>query len=261
MAAFVALGIFSVLSMIAYNTYGNVTKSNSQSNNRTMSGRLLDLAVAALSVDAKDLDGDGQPEAPAMTAADGISNCNGTMAASNCFIPATSGAPKTDAWGTQIRYCAWDHGATNTATNRITDGNDNPATQNSIVLAVISAGADKVFQMTCADAKAGTVKGDDGFRPITVFLVNKGNGGTVYFGDSVQDLAALNSLVPANGYTPKNGEQRMLKSTGQVYYWTGAAWANQVPVAGLVTNAGDNCDTYGVRAIATDATGNLMVCQ
>lgn len=259
--AFAVLAILSVISVMGYSVYAGVTKSNSQSQNRTLSGNLLDLATAALSVESKDLDGDGQPEAPAMVALDGASNCNGTGAAANCFIPATSAAPKSDAWGSPIRYCAWDHGAVNTTTSRIIDGNDNPATQNSVVFALISAGPDKIFQTTCADAKAGTRKGDDGYRKMTVFLINKGNGGTVYFGDPVEDLAALNSLVPASGYTPQNGEQRILKSTGQVYYWMGTAWANQVPVAGLVANSNDNCDRYGIRAIATDLMGSLMVCQ
>lgn len=263
MTAFFALGVFGVLSMIAYSAYGNVTRSNALSQARSMSANLLDLAVAALTAESKDLDSDGQPEAPAMRAADGVSNCSGTMAGANCFIPATSGAPKTDAWGTQIRYCAWDNGAANTATNRITDGNDTPAaTQNSVVFAVVSAGVDKVFQTTCADAKADTRKGDDGYRRITVFLVVKGNGGTAYLGDSVQDKAALNTLVPANGYTPQDGQQRLVKSNGQAYYWNGTAWISQTPVAGLVVNAGDNCDAYEPGTIARGPDNEtVMMCK
>lgn len=67
------------------------------------------------------------------------------------FIPNEIGSVKRDTWGTQIGYCAWNHGSVNTgggcdATNLLTGTNkrDYPT------VAIISAGPNGSFESTCA---------------------------------------------------------------------------------------------------------------
>jgi hypothetical protein len=183
MAGLAALGVISVL---GYNVYAGITKSNSQTQNKSLSGALLSQAITVLATETQDSDGDGYPEGAAQ-------NTVGTKPTGGGTLSATSGAPKTDSWGSAIGYCAWDNGSTNASANRITG--DTPGTQGSAVIAVISSGADKVFQMTCADAKSGTLKGDDGYRMLTVSQINQGVGGTVYYRDPVDCESAT---VPTN---------------------------------------------------------------
>lgn len=111
------------------------------------------------------------------------------------LVPATSAAPKVDAWGSNIGYCTF---------TAIAQGNP--------VFAVISAGPDKVFQTSCSQAFVGTAQGDDGVRWKTVANVLQGVGGTVYFGDPVANLAALEALTSVHV-----GETRVTKDTGYVY--------------------------------------------
>lgn len=174
--AFAALAVMGTISVLGYSVYAGVTKSTSQSQNQTQSGALLSQAIAVLATETTDSDGDGFAEGTAQ-------NTNGTKPTGGGTIPDASGAPKTDAWGSSIGYCTWDNGSTNISANRITG--DSPGAQSSSVIAVVSSGADKTFQMTCADAKAGARKGDDGYRVLTVSQVNQGVGGTVFYHDPV----------------------------------------------------------------------------
>lgn len=238
------------LSVMGYQVF-SLSSASGQNNLRTQSGSLLSQAAFTLSTEATDPDADGIPETAAYTAGAGPTGGG--------VIPITSGAPKTDAWGTSIGFCPWDNGSINSSANRITG--DNPALQSSVVFAVISAGPDKVFQTTCAQAKAGTVQGDDGMRVMNVSQIRQGVGGTVYYGDPVNDMTALNLLVPASGYTPKTGEQRLVKSNNQTWTWNGASWGATTPMMSLTATAGANCDAYGVGAMAQDGSGNPMVCQ
>jgi len=68
------------------------------------------------------------------------------------YIPLTVGAAKTDPWGTEYGYCAWNHGGKRSENGcedegRLygTDSRDQP------VVAVISAGRDRTFQTTCRE--------------------------------------------------------------------------------------------------------------
>ncbi|GJL86177.1 MAG: hypothetical protein DHS20C02_19520 [Micavibrio sp.] len=82
-------------------------------------------------------------------------------------LPAGTGANQVDPWGTDYGYCAWDAGTDISkctgAKPNLLEGND-PAdnAEDYTVIAVISAGPDRVFQTTCADQDAtGLTKGGD----------------------------------------------------------------------------------------------------
>jgi hypothetical protein len=156
------------------------------------------------------------------------------------------GRAQSDAWGTALSYCAWDNGGTSASAGRI-DG-DSPASQNSITLAVVSAGPDKSFQSSCAQARANAAQGDDIVMAYSNAQVVQGVGGTVYWGDPVTDYPTLAALPAPSLHV---GEQRMILQTGQVMRWDGNAWT---PTNGVAT-----VDANGNVGIGTGiATGQSM---
>lgn len=178
---------------------------------RTTSADTLTQAKTILGSESSDPDGDGYKEPPAMTPLTGGPAGGGAIATS-------SGAPRADAWGTPLGYCPYDLGTTNASSGRIT-GAANP-TQGSVVFVLISAGPDKTFQTSCANAAAGTRQGDDGIRATTVAQLNQGVGGTIYWGDPVANAAALNAIDKTN--LPE-GHYRVVLDTRQGYVYRKAA--------------------------------------
>jgi hypothetical protein len=74
------------------------------------------------------------------------------------LIPVTIGATQQDPWGNIYGYCSWDHGTSSLfmtcgTTPRRLSGSTN---KDNIVIAVISAGPDKVFQTICNNEGAGS---------------------------------------------------------------------------------------------------------
>lgn len=194
-----------------------VVKLVKESTTKDTSNIYLKLSAFALTADASDSDGDGFHEAPVMAAnADGTGVCaGGALVATSttaCYIPSTSSSPKGDAWGSNIKYCSFDNGTTNTSAGRITGAN--PATGASITFALVSAGPNKAYDTTCALAAAGTTSGDDVVYRFSGLQITQGVSGTQYWGDPVSNSAALASLDPAQ---QKDGEARVQKDTGQVH--------------------------------------------
>lgn len=162
-------------------------------------------------------------------------------------LPVASAAPHQDAWGTALGYCT-----------------ASAAVQGDPVFAVVSAGPDKMFATTCAQALVGTVAGDDGVRFKNVANVKQGVGGTVYFGDPVATADDLGNLALV-----KPGEMRVVRQNGSVWvnatgtvgqsYWTQASAGGGFGsvASGL---AGDGC--AGEGGLAKDnSTGELLVCE
>lgn len=69
------------------------------------------------------------------------------------LLPETIGATLRDPWGTEYGYCAWNlgNGVCADSPNRLAGG-DNPA---NTVVAVVSAGKDRVFSSTCGNTGGG----------------------------------------------------------------------------------------------------------
>src|SRR5450830_514720 len=184
---------------------------------RTSTQRIaVQQAAMALVTESSDIDGDGFMESPVMLTGSGGPTGGG-------LIPLTSSAPKNDSYGGNLGYCAWDNGSTNSSVNRITGSTNSPSAP---VLAIISAGIDGVFQTTCANIAAGQgAQGDDYVVSYNSTQIQMGVGGTLFFGDPVPTVAALNALSPA---TLKDGQIRVVKATNAMYSWNAgsASWVS-----------------------------------
>lgn len=117
------------------------------------------------------------------------------------LIPEDIGASTKDPWGTQYGYCAWDPGpnqcATSIAPRRLV-GTADPA---DTVVAIISAGKDRVFQTTCNDGASPAVTKSDGSDDIVMeFSYNdvQGLGG--------DDLWKIKDIAPDTATIEKNIE-------------------------------------------------------
>ena len=74
-------------------------------------------------------------------------------------LPSNVGATRTDPWGTEYGYCAWNHGS-NSGTCTNTLAGENSTTE--VVIAIISAGPDRIFNTaSCNDLYDGDAIGDD----------------------------------------------------------------------------------------------------
>ena len=83
-------------------------------------------------------------------------------------LPTTIGAARQDPWGNIYGYCVWDHGAEidnagcgGATQNRLAGDSDIETEAGGIVIAVISAGPDRIFQTTCEDHPDYATKGGD----------------------------------------------------------------------------------------------------
>lgn len=240
----ILLGLLAagVLASVAYGSYYQITRGTQDTAMRTHSGALLTQAAYTLATEATDTDADGiaEPVAGVMTLNDGWE------------VPATSGAPKADAWGSPLKYCPWDNGGTNSSAGRLTGiaGADPSAIQ----FALVSAGPDKVFDTTCTQARTGVASGDDGVRSMSVAQINQGVGGTYYYGDPVSSVAAL----PASGAPV--GMMRITTDTQIPYLWNGSAWQPLNAGAWLVVVAGEPCTAYLAGTLGRDAADELYLC-
>ncbi|MEZ5902405.1 MAG: hypothetical protein R3D88_03725 [Alphaproteobacteria bacterium] len=124
-------------------TMSQVTKRTIAENSMIAAGK-LSLISAAQSPTA-DCDGDGTVEPIQFTV-------GGTIAGGG-LIPSTVGVSKQDPWGTEYGYCTWDHGTDNDSScGGFTNFRNGVAgIPDEYVIAIVSAGPDRVFNTTCND--------------------------------------------------------------------------------------------------------------
>ena len=130
-------------------------------------------------------------------------------------------SPRVDGFGTQIGYCV---GA--------------PVVATDAVFALLSAGGNKSFETTCAQALANSRVGDDLAFRVNVAQLFGGFSGVSFFGSTVAKEAHLGSIL-----TPRAGEVRAVAETGVIYVnasgkvgdWT--ALNGGAAVVGLVVGA------------------------
>lgn len=137
-----------------------------------------------------------------------------TAPAGGGFVPVGSLAPKVDGYGMPLGYCAWDHGTTNTSTDRISG--DIGVTNNHVNFVILSSGRDRTFDTSCADAVSGTLLGDDHYRLVTVGEGHYGVATNQYFGKPV---ASLTDLLALDTSLTKPGELRVVLEEGKAYAW------------------------------------------
>ncbi len=131
-------------------TITRATQKNMIDTHLMTNARLL-VVEAATHADNRDSDSDGYIE-PIEYIRSGTGGCSIALIGGGC-LPSTLGASLTDPYGTPYGYCVWDHGSVD---NGHTDaavaapyrlrGVDDPTKP---VIAILSAGADKVFQTGC----------------------------------------------------------------------------------------------------------------
>jgi hypothetical protein len=239
----VLLGLLAagVLATIAYGSYYQITRGTQDTVLRSNSSALLTQATYTLATEASDSDVDGitEPAAGVVPLGDGWE------------IPAASGAPKADAWGTAIKYCPWDNGSSNASSGRLTG--ENPALPSSFEFALVSAGPDKTFNTSCIQAKANALN-DDGVRSMSVAQLNQGVGGTFYYGDPVSSVSAL----PASD--SPNGKIRLTLDTQVAYVWNGA-WRPLNVGAWFEVSDGADCSAYRAGTLARDSSDDLFMCK
>jgi hypothetical protein len=255
--ALVMLGLLAagVLATIAYGSYYQITRGTADTVNRANASVLLTQAAYALAAEAAvagdpDSDGITEPVAGSLALNDGWE------------VPASSGAPKTDTWGSKLQYCAWDNGSSNLSAGRLQGAN--PVTASSLQFALISAGPDKAFNTTCTQARASYLagapviaNGDDGVRTMSVAQLNQGVGGTYYFGDAVSSVSTL----PLNDAPA--GKLRVVKDTQLPYIWNGSSWLPANAGAWLVLTpamVGADCSVYPAGLLARDNADALYIC-
>lgn len=128
----------------------DTTQKNEQSNARLLSVKLADT----------DADGALEP-LPMVTSASAPANGG--------ILPTGIGLVLLDAWNTNFGYCAWNNGAVTAAAGLISGV---AVGYNAAPLfSIISAGPNKTFETTCAQAAANTPQGDD-----VLFTVNYSSG-------------------------------------------------------------------------------------
>ena len=192
------LGAIVILGLIGYlgsTIYTSIIGGMQKTNLVVQSSQSLTQAAYTLTTETS-RSVSGIPVAMAFTAATFAPNGGGQ-------IPPTSAAPKTDAFGSPLGYCT-----------------NNAIGQGDPVFAVISAGSDKTFQTTCAQALTNGFLGDDKILMRNVANIIGGVGGTVYFGDPVAlvtDLASLSVVKP--------GEFRVVTADA-------TAWVNKTGTPG-----------------------------
>jgi hypothetical protein len=145
------------------------------------------------------------------------------------LVPLESGAVKQDPWGKALGYCVWDHGKKTVTDNvpecggatakRLNGGN----VSSEVVLAIISAGKDGIFQTTCnAFVDANNDKIAD-----TPLIVTAPGSDDIVRRDTVESLLASGALsqladLPDEACAPgSEGTMRYTNGVPQVCTTTG----------------------------------------
>ena len=214
---------------------------------------LVQQAVYQLVAEARDPDGDGTIEGPAM-ATDASAPDGGGV------IPAGSGAPKSDGYSGLLGYCAWDNGSDISSAGRIAGASG----ANAISVAVISYGLDNTYQTTCAQLASGLgAQGDDFAFWMTnnQVVANNSTNVSLFWGTPVATLDVLNSIGADAAH---DGEARLVKSTGKLYQWSSAsnAWMILADAGVYADNLNQHLRTSDsptfASVTATTFTGDLV---
>lgn len=197
------------------------------------------------------------------------------------LVPGHIGAGKRDPWGADIGYCVWDHGnrtvshdvtaCGGAAANRL-EGTDE---KTEYVIAVISAGPDRIFETACNPWEDA----DDDGQPDTPLIVTAPGSDDIVRAETITALFAegnTNQLqqLPDEACTPDTvGTLRYDAGTMQVCRETGwqevggaiLASGNFLPVTGAAldsehtSNAISFTGFFGTRTASVDDGAILIV--
>lgn len=208
------------------------------------------MAAYQLAAQAANLDGDPYLETPGFVAGGGP--------ADGGIIPDGFGIPRTDGYGANLGYCAWDNGTSTGLAGHIPGGLGN----SKPVFAVITYGLNNVFDTTCADLlNTGNPKGDDYAYWFavgdTAFTATSNILGSQYWRDSVATVADLNALGTMSLIT---GEVRLVRSENTLWQYNGTSWA-AIKLGGVSSDASGNAIVEKKMAVgqATTSVEQLFV--
>ncbi|MEM6780483.1 MAG: LamG-like jellyroll fold domain-containing protein [Pseudomonadota bacterium] len=113
------------------------------------------------------------------------------------FIPNEIGSMKRDPWGTQLGYCAWDHGSVVTDKETVIDDNgcdgfnllEGTNQRDYPAVAIISAGPNGTFDSTCRDWSAADLDADG--------EIDTGAGDALMFESGGDDIYVVYSYAEA----------------------------------------------------------------
>ncbi|WP_334147934.1 hypothetical protein [Hyphomicrobium sp.] len=204
-----------------------------------------------------DCDSDGSLEPVAWQAPAG----SAPMPSGGGLLPSTLGAAKADPWGSAYGYCVWDHGTQSVSDNVAGCGGSGANrlqgadTKTEPVIAIISAGPDRVFQTSCAawlDANA------DG-APDSPLVVRVSGSDDIIHTESLETLlkaggSAQLPELPDDACTPETiGLMRFEMDTVQIC--TEDGWEEP---GTAVTADGTFAPTNGVELSTTHTTSNTI---
>ncbi|WP_334147933.1 hypothetical protein [Hyphomicrobium sp.] len=233
--------------------------------------------IAGAVQDEADCDSDGIVEPPPWRDAGGLSAPSG-----GGLVPTDLGATQRDPWGSDIGYCAWDHGRRTVTHDVATCGGAGANrlvgvdSKSEYVIAVISAGPDRTFQTTCHP----WVDADDDGVPDAPLIVTPAGSDDIVRAQAITALFAegtTNQLqqLPDDACTPDAiGTLRYDAGTMQVCRdggWQEVGSAIQVsgsflPVTGAQLNSEHTTSNgisftgfFGTRTASVDGGAVLIV--
>ena len=254
-ALLAAIALTGVIGVAAFNLLGGPISGMAGINKSTLAETQI-RAIANIAVmDAANQTGGGDCDSDNVVEPMAGRDSGGTAE----YVPYALGAPVTDPWGTQYRYCVWDIGSISAAAGcgvgaQRLNGTDNPYSgeaKSQTVLAVFSAGPDKTANSTCADYTNGTTavftkSGDDiaisysyveaAKATIAPWSLKSGDPNTVQTSKDIK-IGANISIDADTGL----GSFGSLTTTGQIIatggLQLGTNAAGQVPDASCVNSA------------------------
>lgn len=217
----VALNFIVALSIVAFLHYMSARK-NAEATTRLAAEHLMAQDAYALVAEGEDRDSDGIFETADFTTVNPAPVGGGGM-------PTGSSARSTDGMIANIGYCVWDNGSVMSSSGYNLAG-DNPATDNSVVFALVWPGLDRKFQTDCATAKTGQARGDDLVKVYTIGQIRQGLPAPPFQGAPVNNATTLAALT-TSGLQP--GHMRLQTDTATLSAWSGSNWAT---VTGALSN-------------------------
>lgn len=224
------------LSAVGFGVISSTLGGATRTSFRLSNAEVLQHAVNALAAEATN-DQDGVPLPPAgLTVIPGIAGSEG--ATGGWQIPGASAAPKRDAYGNLLAYCAWNHGSNSAGSGYFQGG---AASMTAVYVAVISPGKDSTFQTNCTQAKTGLANGDDATRYLTIGAGSQLKNGAAVWLDPVDCFDAttpgtdvLGALANCGGSSSRldllntqtiaNGSLALVRKSGAIYQLYGSSW-------------------------------------
>lgn len=183
------------------------------------------------------------------------------------LIPLALGTSKKDPWGTEYGYCVWDHYVTDTCA--AADGSSNPAkrlhgaptsleAQSLPVIAIISAGPDKVFTTTCrsftaADTNSNGVLTDSVDLPLVSKALSTDD-------DIIMQQTYTEALAASGGLWQLKATDPAVATISKNVEVTGRGSFSQgviLPSSSLLT-----CDAGSAGVMAKNSAGTgLQICD